>query len=335
MAVINGSDGTPSGFAPDPAHPYGVWGDSGSPGAFGGGGNGVLGSSKFSSGIAGFTLSTGFRAAGVFGSGTVGVAGVCTGATTAPSERVGVYGTGSNGGSLGGIGVHGATDTNAGVLGEALSGAGLAGFSSSGVGVRGVAGQGFGVVGISNGIGVLGWGGDDAGLFLGNVEVTGTLSKGGGGFVIDHPLDPANKVLRHSFVESPDMKNLYDGIAICDAHGEAIVDLPAWFDALNAEFRYQLTAVGAPGPGLFIAEEIAQHRFKIAGGSAGLKVSWQVTATRRDAWAKAHRLVVEEDKAADRRGRYLHPQEHGHGRDLGIARAHHEEAQRHLDRIKP
>jgi hypothetical protein len=55
-----------------------------------------------------------------------------------------------------------------------------------------------------------------AGNFSGNVSVSGSLSKGGGSFKIDHPLDPANKYLYHSFVESPDMKNIYDGVATLD-----------------------------------------------------------------------------------------------------------------------
>lgn len=45
----------------------------------------------------------------------------------------------------------------------------------------------------------------------GNVAVQNTLSKGGGSFKIDHPLDPENKYLYHSFVESPDMMNVYNG----------------------------------------------------------------------------------------------------------------------------
>ena len=102
MPPIQGDDGTPSGFVPDPAKGFGVWGDSGSAGAFGGGGNGVLGSSKFSSGVAGFTLSRRLDAAGVFGEGQVGVAGYVTGASSFPGDRVGIYGSGANArGSLG------------------------------------------------------------------------------------------------------------------------------------------------------------------------------------------------------------------------------------------
>jgi hypothetical protein len=147
-----------------------------------------------------------------------------------------------------------------------------------------------------------------AGYFQGNVHVAGTLTKGGGGFKIDHPLDPANKCLSHSFVESPDMLNLYNGNVTLDDSGEAWVELPVWFAALNKEFRYQLTAIGAPAPTLHVAEEIQDRRFKIAGGHAGVEVSWQVTGVRHDPFAKAHRIPVEEDKPPVERGTYLHPE---------------------------
>lgn len=48
--------------------------------------------------------------------------------------------------------------------------------------------------------------------------------------------------------------------------------LPEWFETLNRDFRYQLTAVGAPGPNLYVAEEISGNHFKIAGGQPGAKV---------------------------------------------------------------
>ena len=87
--------------------------------------------------------------------------------------------------------------------------------------------------------------------------IHGPLEKPGGQFKIDHPLDPANKYLYHSFVESPDMKNVNDGVVALDDKGEAEIQLPDWFSALNKDFRYQLTAIGAPGPNLYIAEEIS------------------------------------------------------------------------------
>jgi hypothetical protein len=154
-----------------------------------------------------------------------------------------------------------------------------------------------------------------AGLFYGNTWVAGTFYKNAGAFRIDHPLDPANKYLNHSFVESPDMKNIYDGVATLDASGAAVVELPAWFEALNEDFRYQLTAMGAPGPNLYIAQEIKDNRFTIAGGEPGMKVSWQVTGIRHDPYAEANRIPVEQDKAADERGLYIYPQGYGEAAD--------------------
>ncbi|HEX9652802.1 MAG TPA: hypothetical protein VGA99_03750 [bacterium] len=147
-----------------------------------------------------------------------------------------------------------------------------------------------------------------AGFFQGNVTVTGFIFKQGGGFQIDHPLDPANKYLNHSFVESPDMMNIYNGNVTLDANGEATVDLPDWFDAINSDFRYQLTPIGAPGPNLYIAEKISNRRFRIAGGVSGGEVSWQVTGVRKDAFANAHRIPVEQTKSPKEQNYYLEPE---------------------------
>lgn len=169
------------------------------------------------------------------------------------------------------------------------------------------------------GIGVWGRSTDGlAGLFNGDVQVVGTLTKTSGGFKIDHPLDPANKYLYHSFVESPDMMNIYNGNVTLDANGEAWVQLPEWFEALNRDFRYQLTAIGAPAPNLHIAEEISSNRFKIAGGKPGMKVSWQVTGIRHDAYVNAHRIPVEEEKPALERGYFLHPELYGLNREKSV-----------------
>ena len=141
---------------------------------------------------------------------------------------------------------------------------------------------------------------------FGNVSLAGTLSKGSGSFKIDHPLDPQNKYLSHSFVESPDMMNVYNGNVVLDENGEAWVEMPEWFDALNTDFRYQLTCIGGYAQ-VYIAEEISENRFKISGGRAGLKVSWMVTGIRNDPFARAQRIQVEEEKPAHERGTYLHP----------------------------
>ncbi len=139
----------------------------------------------------------------------------------------------------------------------------------------------------------------------GALDVVGTLSKGGGSFRIDHPLDPTNKYLQHSFVESPDMMNVYNGNALLDEQGQAAIELPVWFEALNRDFRYQLTCIGGFAP-VYIAEEVAGNRFRIAGGKPGLKVSWQVTGIRKDPYAEYHRIQVEVDKTVAEQGSCLH-----------------------------
>jgi hypothetical protein len=157
----------------------------------------------------------------------------------------------------------------------------------------------------------------NAGYFYGNVAISGSLSKGAGSFKIDHPLDPQNQYLYHSFVESPDMMNIYNGNATLDENGEAWVQLPEWFEALNKDFRYQLTPIGGWAP-LYISQEIEENAFQIAGGEPGMKVSWQVTGVRHDPFAEANRIPVEEEKPADERGVYLYPEVYGQPDEMGL-----------------
>ena len=253
---------------------HGVWGNS--PDASG---NGVYGTA---SGLAGVGVYGSGQWQGVFGTSTIGTGVVGSGGT---------YGV--SGFSATGTGVHGTGD----LVGVVGIGTGLTG---SGVGVS-----------ASGGIGLQASGTHYAGTFAGDVSISGTLTKGGGSFKIDHPLDPANGYLSHSFVESPDMMNVYNGNVMLNDDGEAWVTLPGWFEALNRDFRYQLTAMGAPGPNLYVASEVSGNRFKIAGGTPNGRVSWQVTGIRQDAWANAHRIAVEENKPDAERGTYLHPKEHG------------------------
>lgn len=158
-----------------------------------------------------------------------------------------------------------------------------------------------------------------AGYFTGNVHVQGNFSKSAGSFKIDHPLDPENQYLYHSFVESPDMKNIYDGVVVLDENGMASIQMEAWFDVLNQEFRYQLTPIGAAMPGLYIAQEMTGNGFQIAGGEAGMKVSWQVTGIRHDPYAEANRIQVEVDKSAEERGTYLYPELYDQPAEMGLA----------------
>ncbi len=129
----------------------------------------------------------------------------------------------------------------------------------------------------------------------GNLSVGGTITKGGGSFKIDDPLDPTHKYLSHSFVESPDMMNIYNGTITLDKKGEAVVKLPNYFGALNRDFRYQLTPIGGYAP-IYIAQEVKNNVFRIAGGKPGLRVSWEVTGIRQDDYANKHRIQVEEEK---------------------------------------
>jgi hypothetical protein len=156
-----------------------------------------------------------------------------------------------------------------------------------------------------------------AGLFNGDVYVSGNLGKSGGSFKIDDPIDPENKYLYHSFVESPDMMNIYNGNVVTDGTGTAIVTMPDYFDALNRDYRYQLTVVGQPAQA-YIASKMAERAFTIKTDKPNVEVSWQVTGIRQDAWANAHRIPVEESKAETEKGHYLHPELFGHEGEAAI-----------------
>jgi trimeric autotransporter adhesin len=177
-----------------------------------------------------------------------------------------------------------------------------------------------------NGNAIYAQGGDGnytfAGNFEGAVSVAGNLEKSGGSFKIDHPLDPANKYLYHSFVESPDMMNIYNGNAITDGSGTAIITMPAWFEALNTDFRYQLTVIGQFAQAI-VAQKMTNGSFTIKTNKPGVEVSWQVTGIRQDAWASAHRIQVKVDKAPGDQGHYLHPELFGHEWEPNIAEIHH------------
>ena len=256
-------------------------------------------------------------------------------------------------------GVKGVSYSNIGVgaLGAAMSetgdNAGVKGIShsSTGAGVHGEAvatsGVTFGVRGVTSspaGRGVLGYATDPngvnfgvvgrtdspngfAGLFIGRVHVAGTLTKAAGAFKIDHPLDPENKTLSHSFVESPEMMNIYNGIVTLGKDGSAEVTLPDWFEALNRDFRYQLTCIGGFAP-VYVAQKVKGNRFKIAGGKPGMEVSWQLTGVRKDAYAEAHRVPVEEMKPVAERGSYLHPEAFGKSAEKSAQRAYENAPQR-------
>jgi hypothetical protein len=156
----------------------------------------------------------------------------------------------------------------------------------------------------------------------GNLNLSGAVNAAAKNFRIDHPLDPANKYLMHTSVESSEMINIYTGTALMDASGSATVSLPDWFEAVNGDYRYQLTAIGAPSPNLHILQEVSNNQFRIAGGQPGMKVSWQVTGVRHDAYAKAHPLEVSFDKPEEERGYYIDPQLYGAPQEMSLSAAH-------------
>jgi hypothetical protein len=162
----------------------------------------------------------------------------------------------------------------------------------------------------------------DAGTYCaidntGDLDCEGTVSGSSKDFKIDHPLDPANKYLQHTSVESSEMMNIYSGNVTTDELGVATITLPDWFEAENGDFRYQLTTIGRDAHA-WVSQEVLNGQFKISTNATNVKVSWQITAVRQDSYAKAHPLVVEQDKPAAERGLYRHPELFGQSKEKGI-----------------
>jgi hypothetical protein len=270
-------------------------------------GTGVYGESPEGYGVSG-TSTTNLGVLGVSGS-SYGVYGIST-------SGVGVFGQTES--STGLSGVLGISPANSyGVRGQ--GGTGVAGFTvvNDGVGVRGESPGGYGIYGWSSN----GW----AGWFAGNVNVTGGCCEAAEGtFKIDHPLDPENKYLVQSAVQSADMMGIYNGNVTTNGKGEAVVTLPDWFEALNKDFRYQLTVMGQFAQAI-VAEEIRANHFTIKTDKPNVKVSWQVTGVRKDPYAKAHPIEVEVEKTQEEQGKYRHPAEWGQPESKGIG---YEERQR-------
>jgi len=196
------------------------------------------------------------------------------------------------------------TGSTSGVYGETGS--------NFGSGVSGLATRAFGInVGVNGGTNSFadGWG----------VYSDGDIGASGfKNFNIDHPLDPANKYLNHFSAEGPEALLIYRGNAVLDEQGQASVQLPHYFESINRDFQYHLTPIGAPAPMLHVASEIADNRFTIGGGAAGLKVSWTVTGVRNDPYARTYGKAIEQDKPAEHKGKYVHPQLYGQPTESGL-----------------
>jgi hypothetical protein len=260
-------------------------------------------------------------------------------------NNVAIFGQGS-GGTGSGSGEIGQANPNNGLSGTGIVGWGGGGTNGGAAGFVGYGGSGILSDGpgaaFHGGSGSRNGGGDGldayagsglAGFFSGSVDVTGSISKGGGSFKIDDPLDPANKYLYHSFVESPDMMNIYNGNVVTDGSGNAIIQLPDWFEALNRDFRYQLTVIGQFAQAI-VTQKVSNHQFGIKTDKPEVEVSWQITGIRKDAWANAHRIPVEEEKDVKERGYYLHPELYGAPAERSVAWARHPETMKRIGELR-
>ncbi|KAF5062310.1 hypothetical protein DSECCO2_306210 [anaerobic digester metagenome] len=275
----------------------GVWGETES-------------ASANASGIRGFVNNT------ASGTGSAGVYGKNFGTD---NVNYGVYGESV---SMQGSGVYGYASSEIGntygVYGHSISGGGSAIYALNSNG-----GTGKAIIGdvSSSYFGIAIWGigpagGGIGGKFTGDVDISRNLYVlGTKSFMIDHPLDPANKTLLHFCIESPEPFNLYRGTVTLDESGSALISLPDYFNAINIDFSYQLTAVGAPMPNLHIFSTISDGKFQISGGVAGKQVCWEVTALRNDPWVRDNGFQTEKNKPESERGTYLYPEGYGKGKE--------------------
>lgn len=300
------------GYAPaSTSSSYGVWAES----------NSYYGAALYArNNGSGYGISVSSDWSAVYGSGgSVGVTGSSPnmgvwGHGGSAAESIGVYG---DSGSTSGYGVYGRSNDNIGTAGYAVGTSGLnfgvygESASTSGRAIYGVATSSSGTT-----YAVRGWNGNAAGYGLfsvGNLGCSGTKA-----FVIDHPLDPQNKYLKHYCAEGPEPLNIYGGVVQLDGQGQATIDLPAYFAEINRDPRIQLTAAGASMPGLFASETIADNRFQVGGGRPNGKVYWRVEAVRNDVWMRTHGAPVEVEKDAVERGKYQHAELYAQPPEMGI-----------------
>jgi hypothetical protein len=241
--------------------------------------SGIVGnSSGAANGISGQVESTGTGAAGVYGNNLRTTGGY------------GTYGIGFNG-------VVGETNYQAGFGVYGRNYDAIGNFTANSVGTYGL-----GYVGI--------WGeqSDPMGFSVyanGDFGAAGTKA-----FYIDHPEAPDSKYLRHFSIESNEVLNVYRGNAVFDANGEAVVEMPSYFDAVNnSNCTYQLTPIGAYAP-LFVKAKMTNGKFIIGGGNEGMEVSWTVQTERNDPYLQQNpeKREVEINKEVWNQGKYLQPE---------------------------
>lgn len=184
------------------------------------------------------------------------------------------------------------------------------GAAGAGIGIQGFGGD-FGVVGSTNG-------GNNLGLF----STSDFAANGTKAFLIDHPLDPANKTLRHFCIESNEVLNMYRGVVELGANGQAVIELPDYFDAININPSYQLTPIGTPTQP-YVLSEISNNQF-IVSGAPNTKVSWTVHAQRNDPTIQYYNSTIDNYttnvrmKRPHEIGKYFTPEAYGQSKEQGI-----------------
>lgn len=258
------------------------------------------------------TNSSSTAAAAIVGSSS-GAAWAVTGQAEANSTtEAAIYGSNlrTNGGhGVRGVGFNGVVGETGQSTGNAMYGENFDQIAPLGNGI-GVAGTGYyGVVGEDRYLGGV------AGAF--GVYSNGELGASGlKTFHIDHPADPENKFLRHFSSESNEVLNIYRGNVVFNADGEAIVEMPVYYDLINKNPSYQLTPIGGYMQ-LFIKEKMESGQFVIGGGTEGAEASWTVYAERNDPYLQQYpeKRAVEIEKREGQKGKYLMPQLYGESMD--------------------
>jgi len=276
--------------------------------------------------------------------GTGGVGITSTGGTGTTAGGIGFTATGGGGITSGAAGLVATGGSPFGGFDAGNGGDGIDAFAGGWGGSEGVGGigvsavGGYGANGGGDGVNAVAGSGcpfceNYAGYFSGDVEITGTLNGSAPAVKVDDPLDPADKYLVHASVESSEMKNIYDGNVTTDGEGRATVQLPEWFEVLNTDFRYQLTVIGQFAQAI-VGRKIENNRFEIRTSAPKVEVSWQVTGVRQDAYAKAHPLVVEQEKDARLHGFYIHPELYGAPPEKQIEWARHPQTMKKIQEMR-
>lgn len=263
--------------------------------------------SEYARGLEGVATALTGKTQGVFGrsfSNTAGASGVM--GFTQDGETYGVHGETFSKTSFS-AGVYGLSDGLGAPLGSDNAYIGVYGACYKNTGRR------YGVYGVApheaNSWGV---------YSEGSVYVNGdAIASGYKEFRIDHPNNPTDKILSHVCPESNEALNIYSGNITTDANGEATVQLPDYFETINKDFRYNLTAVGTFAQAI-VGKKVQNNRFVIKTDKPNVEVSWQVTGVRNDLHAQKHPFVAEQEKGEGERGKYLTPELYGQPKEQGI-----------------